>query len=183
MSINTISSYAPKFQTAKTTRNVSFTGLEKAARNAGNTAGEAAANAAKKFGITGKIAKIFSFFLKGLKNLGQGILHKFKKFLNTHGINVNIGKTNYVVNGKKVSAEEYAEAVKGFHIKPENIKTNRSVTILQKNGKTYVCGKLYKPGYKLPEGVVIRKHSLSINSKKNMSELLEELKKLSEEWE
>ena len=67
MNINAISAAAPKFQTPKAVRNVNFTGLEKAAQNLGSTAGEAAANAAGKLGITEQITKILYFCFGRLK--------------------------------------------------------------------------------------------------------------------
>lgn len=201
MNINAISAAAPKFQTPKAVRNVNFTGLEKAAQNLGSTAGEAAANAAGKLGITEQITKILSFVLEGLKNLGQGILRGLKKLFNTDGININIGKnkTIHTVNGKRVSVDEFEDAFSGFNrtkgaraaeraeaffSKAESTAKGSGMHgIVQQDGKTYIFGKLYKPGYKLPEGVVIGKNSLTITTKKPMAEFMEELKKISEEWE
>ncbi len=196
MNINAISAYVPKSQPVKTVSNVSFTGLEKAAWNVGTATGEAAANAAGKLGIAGKIAKIISFSAKSLKKLGQGILHSLNKLFNKGAAHVNMcmGKniTMDTVNGTQVAnvcmgknnvtqvTAEFGNAFKGVSEKLGNM--TKGSDILQKNGETYIFGKLYKPGYKLPSGVVIKKNGLSINTTKSMSELMDELKKLSEEW-
>jgi len=180
MNINATSTAMPKFQSIKRTQNVNFTGFEKVTQ----TAGEAAATAASKAGITDKIVKVLSAVLEGLKNLGNKILDGFKKLFNTN-TNVCTGKNKiiYVANGKRVSAEEFNDAFKGFDFDTKLKNINETPGILQKDGKTYIYGKLYKPGYKLPEGVVIGKHGLSISTEKGLPELMEELKRLSEEWE
>lgn len=179
MNINAISAAAPKFQTPKAVRNVNFTGLEKTAQNLGSTAGEAAANAAGKLGITEQITKILSFVLEGVKNLGQKILRGIKKFVfGPHDI--NIGKNNkiiYTTNGKGFSTEEFDSAFEAFgagsrpnvvikqttgkgglgmsHIS-QTLASGEKFSITQIGGKTYINGKLYTPGDKLPEGIIFK---------------------------
>ena len=186
MNISTISAAAPKFQNAKinsnTASNINFKGLEKAA----GIAGEAAANAANKTNIGGTIAKVLSVIAEGLKNFGQKILKGFKKFI-SGSYDINIGKNNtvsYVVNGKKVSAEEFSKVCKevpaeefsdiskliesspnvvikqstsgGVSHVSQKLASGEKFSVTRKNGQTYVNGKIFTPGGELPAGVTFK---------------------------
>lgn len=167
MNINAISAATPKFQSTKPAKSVNFTGLEKAA----GVAGEAAANAANKAGVTDKVIKVLSAIVKGLKTLGHRVLKGFKKLIyGPHEINIGKGNTiTYEAKPKGASTEEFRsafneafEAFEAFGAGSEGSskviirQTGSGISIAQINGKTYVNGKLFTPGDKLPDGVTYK---------------------------